>query len=133
MNTKTTTTTMEASEKDRKRVQWIRDDNRGGSGLTTGPMDSKLQHSVNFLAIVFLTVTLSRFDIVFIIFYFSFTAKNNISTAIMLKIFLHQVYTNLAFVTPTYSRFTKKRILMINKDVHKSLARKNRNDNSIWI
>ena len=66
-----------------------------------------------FLAITSLTVTLpciclvsvlflSRFDIVFIRLLFSFAARKTFSTAIMRKIFLHQVYTNLAYATPTY-------------------------------
>ena len=46
--TKTTTTTMEASTEDIQRVQGIRDDNGGGSGLTTGPVDWQQQRSVGF-------------------------------------------------------------------------------------
>ena len=42
------------------------------------------------------------------------------------------MYTNLAYVTLMYRRVTKIRVLMINKDVRKSLARKNGNGNPIW-
>ena len=48
MSTKTTTTTKEASAEDRQRVQGIEDDNGGGSGLTTGPVDWQQQRSVGF-------------------------------------------------------------------------------------
>ena len=40
----------------------------------------------------------------------------------------YQLYTNLAYVSPTYRRVKKLRVLMINKDVRKSLARKNGNE-----
>ena len=52
--------TTEASAEYRQRIQGVRDDDEGGSGLTTGPMDWQQQHSVYFLAIALLTVTLSR-------------------------------------------------------------------------
>ena len=48
------------------------------------------------------------------------------------KIFLYQVYTNLAYVPPTYRRVKKLQVLMINKDVRKYLARKNGNEILIW-
>ena len=51
----------------------------------------------------------------------------------MLKIFLYQVYTNLAYVTPTYSRVKKLRVLTINKNLRKSLASRNGNEILIWI
>ena len=50
----------------------------------------------------------------------------------MQKIFLYQVYTNLAYVPPTYGRVKKLQIIMINKDVRKYLARKKGNENPIW-
>ena len=76
---------------------------------------------------------MSRFDIFFNRFIFSqFTARNTISTEIMQKTFLYQVYTNLAYVPPIYMRVKKLQIIMINKDVRKSLARKNGNDILIW-
>ena len=46
----------------------------------------------------------------------------------MRKIFLYQVYTNLSYVPPTYRIVKKLGVIMINKDVQKSLARKNGND-----
>ena len=63
---------------------------------------------------------------------FSFTARKNISTSIMWKIFLYQVYTNLTYAPPTYRRVKKIRVLIINKDAHKYLARKNGNEILIW-
>ena len=51
----------------------------------------------------------------------------------MQKIFLYQVYTNLAYV-PLYVQERKKlRGLMINKDLWKSLERKNRDEIILWI
>ena len=61
---------------------------------------------------------------VLIFLFCPFAAWNNTSTAIMRKIFLYQVYTNLAYLPPTYRRVKKLPILMINKDVRKPLARK---------
>ena len=51
----------------------------------------------------------------------------------MQKIFLYQVYTNLAYVPPTYRRIKKLQVLVINKELCKSLARKNGNEILIWI
>ena len=48
MGTKTTITTMEALVEDRRRFQGIGDNNRGGSGLTTGPVYWQQQRSVEF-------------------------------------------------------------------------------------
>ena len=48
MRTKTTTTTIEVSVEDIRRIQGIRDDNGGGSGLTTGLEDWQRQQSVDF-------------------------------------------------------------------------------------
>ena len=50
----------------------------------------------------------------------------------MREIFLHQVYTNLAYVPHTYRRVKKLLVLMINKDVCKYLARKDGNESLIW-
>ena len=44
----TTTTTKEASAEDRGRVQGIGDNDGGGSGSTTGPVDWQRQRSVDF-------------------------------------------------------------------------------------
>ena len=67
-----------------------------------------------FLAIASLKVKLSCLCIVNVSFFFFhqipfflFTAINTISTAITRKIFLHQMYTNLAYVPPTYRRVKK--------------------------
>ena len=86
-----------------------------------------------------LTETLSRLCLVSVLLwyffhqipYFSFTTWNTISTAIMRKIFLYQMYTNIAYLPPTYRRVKKIRVIIINKNVRKSLARKNGNDNPI--
>ena len=48
ISTKTSTTTMESLEEDRRRVQWIGDNDGGGSCSTTVPMDWQWQWSVNF-------------------------------------------------------------------------------------
>ena len=56
MSTKTTTTTMESLEEDRRHVQDIGDNDRGGNGLTTGPVDLNDNRVLLFLAIAFLTV-----------------------------------------------------------------------------
>ena len=50
----------------------------------------------------------------------------------MQKIFLYQVYTNLAYVPPMYRRFLKIRVLIIKKNVPKSLASINKNYIFIW-
>ena len=64
----TTTTKIEASEKDGRRVQGIGDDDGGGSGLIIGLVDCKRQWSVEFLAIGLLTVTLSRLYLFAVLF-----------------------------------------------------------------
>ena len=51
----------------------------------------------------------------------------------MQKIFLYQVYTALEYVPPMYRRVKKLPVLMINKDVRKSLVHKNGNNILIWI
>ena len=112
MSTKTTTMKTEASAKDRRRVQEIGDDDGGGSGSMTGQVDWQQQRSVDFpcyrVSNSNTFSSLSIFYIVFILFlsdsFFLFPARNTISTAIMQKIFLYQVYTNLGYVPPTYRR-----------------------------
>ena len=113
MSTKiTTTTTTEALAENRPRVQGIGDDDGGGSGLTTGLVDSQRQRSLHFpcyrIANSNTVSSLSRCCLVLYYFHqiplFLFTARNTISTAIMRKTFLHQVYPNLVYVPPTYRR-----------------------------
>ena len=70
MRTKTTTTTTDASAEDRRRVQGIEDNNGGGSGFTTGPVDWQRQRSVDFLAFRLITVTLSRLCLVAVLFWY---------------------------------------------------------------
>ena len=92
---KTTTTTTEASAEDRRRVQGIRYDVGGGSGLTTDPVDWQQQQSVDFpcycVANSNTVSSLYRSCLFLYCFrqipFFLFTARNNISTAIMRKIF----------------------------------------------
>ena len=48
MSTNNTTATREASVEDRRRVQEIGDNEGGGNGLTTVPVDWQLQWSVGF-------------------------------------------------------------------------------------
>ena len=116
--------TMTAAEEDWRRAWWI-GNNKG---------------ILILLAFRLLAVTLSRLCRVPVLFwycfhqilFFLFDAQNTISTVIMRKIFVYQIYTNLAHVPPTYRRVKKLEVLIINKDVHKSLAHKNGNDNPIW-
>ena len=65
---KTTTTTMDASEEDRRRVHGIEDNDRGGSRSTTGLVDWQRQRSVDLLAFSLLTVTLSHLCLVAVSF-----------------------------------------------------------------
>ena len=64
--------------------------------------------------------------------FFLFGPRKNISTAIMWKIFFHQVYTKLAYVPPRYRRLKKLRVLTINKNLRKSLDSRNGNEILIW-
>ena len=48
MSTKNTTTTTDVLTEDRQRVQGIEDNDRGGSGLTTGLVDWQRQRCVDF-------------------------------------------------------------------------------------
>ena len=112
MITKTNTTTNEALAEDIRRVQGIGDDNGGGIVLMTGPIDWQQQQSVDFPCYrVANSNTVSYFShccLVLIFFssdyFFLFTARNTISTEIMRKIILYQVYTNLTYVPPAYRR-----------------------------
>ena len=136
ISTKTSTKTMEASADDRRSVQEVIDNDGGGSGSMTGLMDCQRQRSVSFPCYrVTNSNTVSSLScryLVLLLFssdsFFLFTARNTISTAIMWKIFLYQVYTNLAYVSPTYRRVKKLQVLMINKNLHKSLASRNGNE-----
>ena len=107
MITETTTTTTDASAEDRQSVQGIEDDNRGGSGLTTGPVNWQLQQSVHFsffqVANSNNVSSLSSCCLIFFIrfHFFCLLHKITINNAILQKIVLYQVYTNLAYVTPT--------------------------------
>ena len=82
-------------------------------------------------------LSLSCFLIVLMFFssysFFLFTARKTISTAIMWKIFLYQVYTNLAYVPPRNRRVKQLQFIMINKNQHKYLASRNGNEIIIWI
>ena len=140
MSRKNTTTTTEVSAEDRRRVQWIRDNNRGVRGSTTGLVDWKRQRSVYFncyrVTNSNTVQSLYRCFLVLIFFHqirlFLFTARNTISSEVMRKIFLYQVYINLAYTPPYVQESKKLRVLMINKDLRKSLARKNGNNIHIW-
>ena len=50
----------------------------------------------------------------------------------MQKTFLYQVYTSLAYIPPRYRIVKKLGVITINKDVHKSLARKKVIEILIW-
>ena len=116
-------TTMEA-ETDQRRAWWIGNDNR----------------VLIFLAFRLLTVKIYCLCLVAVSFWCCFrqipffwsAAWNTISTAIIRKIFLYQMYTNLACVPPRYRRVKKLQVIVINKDVRKSLECKKGNENSIW-
>ena len=140
MSTKTTTTTKNALAEDRQRVQGIKDENGDGSESTTGWWIGNNNRVLIFLTFMLLTVTLSRLYIVAVSFWYFFirslcylfAAWNNISTAIIRKIFLYRMYTNLAYVPPTYRIKKTLRVILINKYVRKYLARKKGNENPIW-
>ena len=92
-----------------------------------------------FLAIGLLTVTLSCLCLFAVSFWycfhqilFFFAARNTISTANMLIIFLYQVFANLEYVPPMYRTVKKLQVCMINKAVRKSLACKKGNYILIW-
>ena len=51
----------------------------------------------------------------------------------MWKIFLYQVYANLAYVPPTYRGVKKLQVITINKNLPESLASINVNEILIWI
>ena len=90
---KTSTTTTDASSKDRQSIQGIEDDDGGGSGL-------QRRRSVDFtfycVANSNTVSSLSYRCLVSVLFssdsfFFLFTARKTISTATMWKIFLYQV------------------------------------------
>ena len=140
MSTKTTTTTTEVLVKGRRCVQGIRDNNEGRSGSTTGPVDWQRQCSVYFpwfqVANSNTVSPLSSCCLVLVFFssysFFSVCCMKYYQYCNHAKIFLFQVYTSLAYVTPTYRWVKELRVLMINKDVCKSLARKKVNEILIW-
>ena len=141
MITKTTTTTTEALEEDRRRVQGIRDDDGDGSGPKMGLVDWQRQQSVDFpcyrVANSNTISSLSRRCLILVLFssdsfclvhckkYYQYCNHTQ-------NIFVSSVHY-LAYVPPTYRRVKKLRVLMINKDTHTSLAHKNGNDILIWI
>ena len=134
---KTTTTTTDASPEDIRHVQGIEDNEKGGIRLTTSLVDWQRQQSVDFLCVQVANSNTNTSRFLVLIFFhqipfFPFTTWNTISTKIMRKIFLYKMYTNLAYVPPTYRRVNKRRYLIINKDIHKSIASKNVNNNPIW-
>ena len=106
-------TMTEALAEERRRIQGIRDKGGGGSRLTTGPVDWQQQRSFDCPCYRVdnsnTVLSLSICSLVLIFFHqipFSpFDARNPISTAIVWKIFLYQVYTNLAYVPPMYRIF----------------------------
>ena len=103
MRKKTTTTTTDVSMEDRKHVQGIEDNDGGGSGLTTGPVDWQPQRSVDFpcYQVANSNTVLSLFSccLVLILFssdsFFLLSARNTISTAIMRKCFCTECTLNL--------------------------------------
>ena len=140
MHTNTTTTTTDASEEDRRRVQGIEDNDRVGSRLTRVLVDWQQQQSVGFLCFRVsksnTVLSLSIRCLVLILFssdyFFFIRCMKYYQYCNHAEIFLYQMYTNLEYVPPTYRRVKKLRLIMINKNVRKSLERKKLNENLIW-
>ena len=133
-------------QQQRMRQQMIDDASKGSKMMMEAAVNKRWAWWIGnnngvllFLDLRLITLTLSSLCLVTISFwycfrhipFFGFDAWNTISTAIMQKVFLYQIYTNLAYVPPTYIRVKKLRVLIINKDVHKSLGRNNGNENPI--
>ena len=124
------TTTTEASAEDRRRVQGIGYDDGGGSGWTKGPLDWQDNKVLVFLTIVFLIVTLSCFCLVVVFVLYIF---HQIPFFCSLQEILSVLQSCRKYVcnkcTLTLRMYTvrtgekKLRALIINKDIHKSLAR----------
>ena len=139
MRTKTTTMTTDDSADDRRHVKGIGDNNGGGSGSTTGPVDWQQQRSVDFpcfqVANSNTVSSLSSCCLVLILLssysFFPVRCMKYYQYCNHAKIVLYQVYTILAYVSPTYRGVKELRVLMINKDTRKSLARKKGKDNPI--
>ena len=110
-STKTSITTTEGLAEYRWRAQCIRDNDGDSSSLRKGPMDYQQRGSVNFR--YYRVVNSNTFSSIYgcclvlmifsLYYFFMFTTRKTINTAIMLKIYLYLVYTNLSHVTPTYS------------------------------
>ena len=104
--------------KQRKRRRWRRI-NDAYKGSETTPEAAAAQQQAwwigndnrvsVFFYIALLTIKLSCLCLIYVLFYYCFhqipflllTEKNTISTAIIWKIFLYQMYTHLVYVSPT--------------------------------
>ena len=131
--------TTEASVEDRKRVQGMGNNSRGGSGSTTDPVDWQQQWCVDFpcyrVANSNTVLYQSCYCIVFIFFIRLFPPRSQQVILSVLKSYkkvLYQVYTNLLYVPRTYRRLKNLRVLIINKDERKSFESKNRNEILVW-
>ena len=139
MSTKTKATTIDVSVKDRWRVQGIKDDDGGGSGLTMGLVDWQQQRSVDFpcfrVANSNTVSSLSSRCLVLVFFHQIpfFRSLHEILSVLQScgKCFCTKCTLTLRMHPLCRGEF-KKRVLMINKDIRKSLAHKNGNNNPIW-
>ena len=139
MITNTATKTTEVLAEDRRRVQGIGNNDGGGSGSTTGPADWKQQRNVNFPCYWVAnsnTVSSLYSCCLFLIFFYQipffvcckkyYQYCNHAE-----NIFVPSVHQPCV-CTPCIQESKKIRVLKINKDVCKSLARKKGNEILIW-
>ena len=136
MITKTTTTIKEALAEDRQRVQGIRYNDGGSSGSKTGLVNWQRQRSVYFpwycVANKNTVSSMSCRCLVLIFFSSYFFFPSSLQEILSVMQSCGKYVFNLAYVPPTYRRVKKLQGLMINKDVHKSLAPKKGNEIIIW-
>ena len=140
MSPKTSTSRTEASVEDIWRVQRIGDNDGGVSGSKTASVDWQWKRSLDFpcyrISNSNTVSSLSCCCLVLILFssdyFFPCSLQKYYQYCNHTKIFLYQVYTNLAYVSSAYRRVKKLQVLMINKDVRKSLACKKGNEIIIW-
>ena len=141
---KTTTTTTGASEEDRGRVQGIGDNNRGGSVLTTGPVDWQQQQSVDFpcycVANSNTVSSMSCLCLVAVSFWYCFhhipffRSMQKILPKLQScgKYFCIKCALTLCMYPLRKGELKKLPVLIINKDVRKYSARKKGNYILIW-
>ena len=140
MSTNTTTTTTESSAKGRRCVQGNGDNKGGVSGSTTAPVDWQQQRSVDFPFYCVSNSIPSSLCLVAVLFGYCFrqipffcSLQEMLSVLQSCrKYFLPSVHEPCV-CTPYVQESKKLRVLMINKQVRKSLVYKNGNEMIIWI